>query len=291
MIFEGSCVALVTPFNEKNEVNYFMLKKLIDYQISNGTNAIVILGTTGESSTITMAEREKIIKFCVYIANGVVPIIVGTGSNSTENAIALTLQAKRLGASGALVVTPYYNKCNQSGLFEHYKKIATKTNFPIILYNVPSRTGVNILPETVLKLSKFKNIVGIKEASGNMSQILKLLKILPSNFAVYSGDDILTLPLLSVGASGVISVTANAYPNAVSNLCCFAKNGDFFNAKKINSALFDVSTALFLDVNPICIKAYMNLLGFDVGNPRLPLTKASGEILKKLKEVKEKYEN
>lgn len=291
MIFKGSGVALVTPFNEKNEVDYFMLKKLIDFQISNGTKAIIILGTTGESPTITMAEREKIIKFCVYIANGLVPIIVGTGSNSTENAITLTMQAKRLGASGALIVTPYYNKCNQNGLYEHYKKIALKTKFPIIIYNVPSRTGVNIQPETILKLSKFNNIVGIKEANGNMVQIEKLIHILPSNFAVYSGDDCLTLPMLSIGAKGVISVTANAYPNQVSVLCEFALKNDYSNALIIHNKLFEVSQALFLDVNPICIKTYMKLLGFNVGNPRLPLTNPSNEIIKKLKEVKNKYEN
>lgn len=291
MIFEGSGVALVTPFNEKNEIDYMMLKKLIEYQISNGTNAIVILGTTGESSTITVAEREKIIKFCVYIVNGLVPVIVGTGSNSTETAISLTMQAKRLGADGALVVTPYYNKCNQTGLFEHYKKIALKTRFPIIIYNVPSRTGVNILPETVLKLSKINNIVGIKEASGNLGQISKLIHILPEDFPVYSGDDNLTLPLLSLGARGVISVTANAYPNFVSLLCKYMKKMDLQNAKNINEKLYEVNSALFLDVNPICIKAYMKLLGFDVGKPRLPLTFASNEIIKKLKEVKNKYEN
>lgn len=291
MIFEGSGVALVTPFNEKNEVDYFILKKLIDYQISNGTKALIILGTTGESPTITMAEREKIIKFCVYIANGQIPIIVGTGSNSTETTIYLTLQAKRLGASGALIVTPYYNKCNQNGLFEHYKKIALKTKFPMIIYNVPSRTGVNIQPETVLKLSKFNNIVGIKEASGNMIQIEKLIHILPSNFAVYSGDDCLTLPMLSIGAKGVISVTANAYPNQVSVLCNYALKNDYSNALIIHNKLFEICQALFLDINPICIKTYMKFLGFNVGSPRLPLTTPSNEIIKKLKEVKNKYEN
>ena len=290
MIFEGSGVALVTPFNDKNEIDFFTLKRLIEFQISNGTKAIIILGTTGESSTISMKEREKIIKFCVFVVSKAVPVIVGCGSNSTETAKNLTLQAKRLGADGALIVTPYYNKCNQNGLISHYKAIASFAKFPIILYNVPSRTGVNLLPETVLKLSQNKYIVGIKEASGNFSQITKLLHILPEKFAVYSGDDSLTFPMLSIGAKGVISVTANAYPSLVQSMCEFATKSDYYNANRIHNLLFDINLALFLDVNPICIKKYMDLIGFSVGKPRLPLVEASTEIVKKLEKVREVYE-
>ena len=188
MIFDGSAVALVTPFNKAGEVNYFMLKRLIDFQISNGTSAIVILGTTGESATITATEREKIIKFCVCMVGKRIPVIVGCGSNSTKQAVNFTFQAKNLGADAALIVSPYYNKCNQNGIFEHYRKIASETKFPIIVYNVPSRTGINILPETVLKLSKLKYIVGIKEASGNFAQISRLLHILSQDFDLFTYD-------------------------------------------------------------------------------------------------------
>lgn len=291
MIFEGSGVALVTPFGKNGEVNYYSLKRLIDFQISNGTKALIILGTTGESATISESEREKIIKFCVCMVGKKIPVIIGCGSNSTSKAIKLTMQAKRLGADGALIVTPYYNKCNQTGLFEHYRAISQAVKFPIIIYNVPSRTGVNILPETVLKLSKLKYIVGIKEASGNISQISKLIHILPKNFPVYSGDDSLTYPLIMLGAKGVISVTANAYPALVSSLCQNALDGDINNARRLHDFLFELNSALFLDVNPICIKTYMELIGFDIGDVRLPLTKASNRILNRLKEISKIYEN
>ena len=291
MLFSGSAVALVTPFKSSGAVDYFELKNLIDFQIANGTQAIVILGTTGEASTISFEEREQIIKFVVCETSHKIPVIVGAGNNSTETAIKLAMQAERLKADGILVVTPYYNKTNQMGLFLHYKAIASNTKLPIILYNVPSRTGVNILPETVLKLSKIKNIIGIKEASGNLSQIAEICKKSPKSFAVYSGDDLLTLPILSLGAHGVISVTANAEPEKVQMLCNFAKKQDYFNAKRIHEHLFELNKALFLDVNPICIKYYLTLKGFNVGSPRLPLPKASHEIKKKLKEVFNHYEN
>lgn len=291
MIFKGSAVALVTPMTQSGEINYYSLKELIDYQIACGTKAIIILGTTGESSTITEDEREKIIKFCVCMIAKRVPVIVGTGSNSTATAIYLTKQAEKLGADGVLIVTPYYNKCNQDGVLEHYKKIASETNLPIILYNVPSRTGVNILPETVLKLSKIKNIVGLKEANGNLNQISETISLVPSNFAVYSGDDNLTLPILALGGAGTISVTANVYPEQMELLCDFAFSSDYSNARRINNFLKSANNAMFLDVNPIPVKAYMNMVGFKVGKPRLPLTEASEKIKRELKEVIKKYES
>lgn len=291
MIFKGSAVALVTPMTQSGEINYYSLKELIDYQIACGTKAIIILGTTGESSTITIDEREKIIKFCVCMVAKRIPVIVGTGSNSTATAIKLTKQAEKLGADGALIVTPYYNKCNQDGLFEHYKKIAGETNLPIILYNVPSRTGVNILPETVLKLSKIKNIVGLKEASGNLNQISEIISLVNGSFAIYSGDDNLTLPILSLGAVGTISVTANVYPEQMELLCEFALSQDYSNARRINNFLKNANHAMFLDVNPIPVKAYMNMVGFKVGKPRLPLTEASEKLKRELKEVIKKYES
>lgn len=291
MIFEGSAVAMVTPFDKNNEVDYFELKNLIEFQITNGTKSIVVLGTTGESSTISRAERTKIIKFCVCTVAKRIPVIVGSGSNSTATAIELTHEAEQLGADAALIVTPYYNKCNQEGLLKHYSKIASSTKLPIILYNVPSRTGVNIQPETVVKLSKIKNIVAIKEASGNLSQIQEIINKTDDSFAVYSGDDGLTLPIIAMGGNGVISVTANAKPAEVCYLCEFALKGDFANAKRWSVYLQKLNHALFLDINPICIKEYLNLIGFNVGRPRLPLTEASQAIKKQLKEVKKFYEN
>ena len=227
-LFKGCCTALVTPFDKAGNINYFELKRLIEFQIVSGVNAIVILGTTGESSTISDNERETMIRFCVAEANGKIPLIVGTGSNSTKKAIELTKQAENLGANGVLIVTPYYNKCSQSGLYEHYKAISKSTNIPIIIYNVPSRTGVNVLPKTAIRISKLKNIVGIKEASGNIQQICELIKNKPRNFHVYSGDDLITFPMLCMGASGVVSVTANCYPYEVSTLCKNVFDENFF---------------------------------------------------------------
>ena len=291
MIFQGSAVALVTPFNSKNEVNYFELQKLIEFQIASGTKALVILGTTGESSVISPDERTKIIKFCVGIVNKRIPVIVGTGSNSTQTAISQTKEAEKLGADGVLIVTPYYNKTSQNGLFLHYKSIAKETSLPIIIYNVPSRTGMSISPETVKKLSKIKNIVGIKDASGNILETMKLLNILPRSFAVYSGDDNLTYPMMCMGAKGVISVTANAYPNIVSTMCEELLNRDYTNALRLHKHLYKISSGLFLDVNPICIKYYLKLLGRNVGNTRLPLTEPSTKIKRKLERLKAFYEN
>lgn len=291
MIFQGSSVALVTPFNTKNEINYFELQRLIEFQIASNTKAILILGTTGEASTISAEERKKMIKFCVAQISGRVPLIVGTGSNSTEITIKQTKEAESLGADAVLIVTPYYNKTNQSGLILHYKTIAKETKLPIIIYNVPRRTGVNILPETALKLSKIKNIVGLKEASGDILQITELLKILPKNFAVYSGDDLITFPMMCLGAKGVISVTANVYPNLVSTMCESLLRHDHFNALRLHKHLYKINKTLFLDVNPICIKYYMNLLERNVGKPRLPLIEPSEKIKNILKRVRKEYES
>lgn len=291
MIFKGSAVALVTPFNTKGEVDFYELKKLIEFQIASRTKAIVILGTTGESATITQDERTKIIKFCVNQVSKRIPVIVGTGSNCTETAVKLTKEAEKLGANGVLVVTPYYNKTSQDGLFLHYKKIAKATKLPIIIYNVPSRTGVNILPETILKLSKIKNIVGVKDAGGNIAQSMKMLDILPKNFALYSGDDVLSYSLITLGYHGVISVTANAYPALVSSMCDSLIDRNYENALRIHKFLYKLNTSLFLDVNPICIKFYLKLLGRDVGKPRLPLAEPTKEIKKILAGVKKEYEN
>lgn len=290
MIFKGTGVALVTPFNDKNEVNYLELKKLIEFHIASRTKAIIILGTTGESATISQEERSKIIKFCVGQVSKRVPVIVGTGSNNTEIAITQTKEAKKLGADAVLVVTPYYNKTSQEGLFLHYKKIARQSKLPIILYNVPSRTGVNLEPETVLKLSKLKNIIGLKDASGNIMQSMKYLQLLPPNFALYSGDDLLTFPLMCLGFHGVISVSANAYPTLVSSMCENLLERKIDNALRLHNYLYKLNSYLFLDVNPICVKYYLNLIGKNVGDVRAPLTKPSKEIIKKLESLKDIYE-
>ncbi len=291
MIFSGSAVAIVTPFDKNNEVDYFELKNLIEFQIANGTKAIVILGTTGESSTITNEERNKIIKFAACIVEKRVPLIVGTGSNSTTTAIINSKTAEELGADALLIITPYYNKCNQIGLFLHYKAIAESVNIPIIIYNVPARTGVNVSPETVFKLSKITNIIGIKEASGNLLQTEKIINLVDNDFFVYSGDDGLTLPIIAMGGKGVISVTANVYPNEVSNLCEYALANDYYNARKVATFLSKINKTLFLDVNPICVKYYLNQIGFKVGKPRLPLTEPENEIKKQIREVIKFYEN
>lgn len=291
MIFQGSAVALVTPFNSRKEVNFYELKRLIEFQIASRTKAIIILGTTGESPTITAEERTKIIKFCVGQVSKRVPVIVGTGSNSTKTAISQTKEAEKLGADGVLVVTPYYNKTSQNGLYLHYKAIAKSTKLPIIIYNVPSRTGLNILPETLLKLSKIKNIVALKDAGGNITSSINLLNILPKDFAIYSGDDLITFPLMCIGAKGVISVTANAYPTLVSSMCDSVLDRNFENALRIHNHLYKINKNLFLEVNPMCIKFYMNLIGKNVGEPRMPLTNITKETKEILIETKKQYEN
>lgn len=290
MIFSGSATALITPFDKSGNVNFYQLKTLIERQIASGTKALVVLGTTGEASTITDEERTKIIKFCVCEISKRIPLIVGTGSNNTQTAIKYSIQAEQLGADGVLVVTPYYNKCTQDGLFLHYKKIAKSIKIPLIIYNVPSRTGVNISTQTVLKLSKIKNIIGIKESS-NIEQISNLLNILPENFAVYSGDDGSAYPSICLGAKGVISVTSNIYPDIVSNMCQFTLDGDISNAKRLHKHLSKINSAMFVEVNPIPVKYYLNSIGFNVGYTRLPLSKPSIQTTKILDEVKKYYEN
>lgn len=291
MIFKGSGVALVTPFNDRDEVDYYALQNLIEFQIASGTKAIIILGTTGESATITQEERSKIIKFCVSQISKRVPLIVGTGSNSTRIAISHSKEAEMLGADAILIVTPYYNKTSQEGLILHYKAIATSTKLPVVIYNVPSRTGVNILPETILQLSKVKNIVALKDAGGNINQSIELLQILPKNFALYCGDDLITFPLMSMGYHGVISVTANVYPDMVSYMCEDILNKNYANALRIHNELYKINKALFLDVNPICVKYYLTLLGKNAGNPRLPLTLPSKNIINELIKVRDYYEH
>ena len=284
MLFKGSGVALVTPFNDDLSINYNKLKELIEFQIKSNSDAIIICGTTGESSTLSFDEFKEIVKFTVDEVDRRIPVIVGTGSNSTDIAIKKSKFANNIGADGILVVTPYYNKCNEEGVIKHYTKIADNVDIPIILYNVPSRTGYNLSPEIVLKLSKHKNICGIKEASGNISQVAKLASILPSNFYIYSGNDDQILPVLSLGGKGVISVLANIFPNKVHDMCYSFFNKEFEKALNLQLKYLELINSLFIETNPIPVKDAMNYLKIDVGGLRLPLSNISSdnfEILKK----------
>ena len=282
-MIRGAYTALITPF-KNGKVDYTKLGELIEFQIDNNIDGIVICGTTGESSTLTNKEKKKVIKYTIETVNGRVPVIAGTGSNDTKRVIELSKYAERVGADGLLIVTPYYNKTTQKGLIEHYTAIAQSVTCPIIIYNVPSRTGVNILPDTVLKLSEQENIVGIKEASNNFSQILELAQKLPKSFSIMCGNDDSIVPLLSLGGNGVISVLSNVYPKAVHDMCTAYFNGDVGFAKDLQIKYANFIKLLFKEVNPMPVKDAMNILGFDVGTCRLPLTTVlddTHELLKK----------
>lgn len=289
-IFEGAGVAIVTPMNDDFSVNYEKLEELIEEQIAEGTDAIVIAGTTGESSCLSMEEHADVIKAAVDIVKKRIPVVAGTGSNCTETAIKLTGDAEAAGADAALVVSPYYNKASQRGLVAHYSAIADSTKLPIILYNVPGRTGCNILPETVAELVKTKaNIVGIKEATGNVSQAVKVMDLTDGKIDLYSGEDGIVVPLMSIGAKGVISVWSNVAPKDVHDMCAFAAAGDFGKAAEIQIKGRALVDALFSDVNPIPVKTAMNLMGKKVGPLRSPLCAMAPEAEAKLAEVMKAY--
>lgn len=286
MIFKGSGVALVTPFNKDFSVNFEKLEELLKFHIKNKTDAIIILGTTGESATLTDEEKFKIIDFSINITKGKIPLIVGTGSNDTAHAIKISKYAASKNVDGVLIVTPYYNKTSQDGLYLHYEKIAKSIpDTPIILYNVPSRTGVDINVETIEKLALIKNIVGIKEASQDLSKIAKLQSLSIEGFSLYSGNDDLTLPLLSIGADGVISVFANIKPALMHEICSLYFEGKIDEAKILYYKNLRLMQNLFLDVNPIPIKEALNYLGFGVGPLRLPLCQMSKLKREKLFEI------
>lgn len=278
-MFTGSIVALVTPFND-GMVDYGKLAELVEYHIENGTNGILPCGTTGESPTLSHDEHEKVISTVVQKVNGRIPVIAGTGSNNTEEALKLTNYAKKEGADGALVITPYYNKPTQEGLYRHYKVIAEQVDIPIVIYNVPSRTGVSISPDTVAKLWKMKNIVAIKEASGDIDQASQILRL--CDITVLSGDDSLTLPILSVGGKGVISVVANILPRDVSEIVAKCLKSIDKSAQEMHKKLFPICRAMFIETNPISVKTAMRLLGRLNGEMRLPLCEMNSENEKKL---------
>lgn len=281
-IFTGAAVAIITPFTEDG-INFEELKRLIDFNIDNGTDAIVIAGTTGESSTMSDEEHKETIRFTVEYVNKRVPVIAGTGSNDTLYAVELSQYAEKAGADGLLLVTPYYNKTTQSGLIKHYNYIADRVNIPIILYNVPSRTGVNILPKTASELSKHKNIVAIKEASGDLSQIAETISLCGDNLTVYSGNDDQIVPILSLGGKGVISVLSNVVPRDAHNICSLYFEGKVKESRELQMKYLSLINALFIEVNPIPVKTALRLMGFNAGPLRMPLFDMDEENLKVLK--------
>ncbi len=275
-IFKGAGVALVTPFHEDETVNYEALEALIEMQLDGHTDAIIVCGTTGEPSTMTEEERVSVIKFVIDKVNKRVPVIAGTGCNNTKNAVEMSKKAESLGADGLLVVTPYYNKATQEGLFLHYKAIAEAVSIPIIMYNVPSRTGCNILPETAVRIAKAcTNVVAVKEASGNISQVATLASMAKGILDIYSGNDDEIVPILSLGGIGVISVLSNIAPQDTHDIVMEYLEGDREKALELQLKYIDVIHALFCEVNPIPVKAALNLMGKNAGGLRLPLTEIS----------------
>lgn len=289
-IFEGAGVAIVTPFHEDGSVNYEKFAQLVEFQIENKTDAIIVCGTTGEASTLTHEEHLAVIKFCVETVKGRIPVIAGTGSNCTDTAVYLSTEAEKYGVDGLLVVTPYYNKATQKGLFEHFKKVADSVKLPIILYNVPSRTGCNILPETAVKIcSEVSNIVGIKEASGNISQVTKLAALAQGKIDIYSGNDDQILPLLALGGKGVISVLSNVAPKQAHEICAKFFAGDVEGSRKEQLRSIELCDALFCEVNPIPVKAALNLMGMEAGPLRRPLSEMEPANVERLRSAMKNY--
>lgn len=271
MIFKGSAVAIVTPMDSLGMVDYEALRHMLAFQLEHGTDAIVVMGTTGESAVMETKEKLQVIEYVIKYIDKRLPVIAGTGSNCTAHALSLSKEVKKLGADALLQVTPYYNKTSQNGLIRHFETIADQVELPMILYNVPSRTGVNISPDTCLVLSKHPNIRGIKEASGNISQIAKIASLCGENFDIYSGNDDQTLPILSLGGKGVISVLANVMPLECHQMCQLFFEGDVKESRRIQLKLLDLMEALFWDINPIPVKAALSFMGMCEENLRLPL--------------------
>ena len=289
-LFRGAGVALVTPFHEDGSVNYEKLAELVEEQIAGGTDAIIACGTTGEAATMSEEEHMDVIRFIIKAVNHRIPVIAGTGSNCTATAIDLSKQAEEAGTEGVLLVTPYYNKATQGGLIQHYEAVAGAISLPCILYNVPSRTGVTIQPETMAYLYQHvENIVGVKDATGNISMITKLMSLVDENFLLYSGDDDQIVPLLSVGASGVISVLSNVAPRETHEICQKWFDGDIKGAREAQFKAYPLIKALFAEVNPIPVKAALNLMGKNVGSLRLPMTEATDSTKALLKDEMTKY--
>lgn len=289
-IFTGAGVAIVTPMNQDESVNYAKLEELIDFQINNGTDSIIICGTTGESATLSEEEHSDVIRHCVKYVNKRVPVIAGTGSNCTATAVKLSIEAEEAGADGLLVVTPYYNKATQKGLIDHFTKVAGAVKLPIIMYNVPSRTGCNILPATAAKLfNDVENIVGIKEASGNISQVAELMALTNGEIDLYSGNDDQIVPVMSLGGKGVISVLSNVAPRQTHEIVMDYVNGDVKSACKKQLDAMNLIGALFCEVNPIPVKEALNIMGMEAGPARMPLSPMEPKNYDRLKNALAEY--
>jgi len=297
-MFKGSMVALVTPFSAKggsasggknDKIDEKALKEIVEFQIANGTTALVPCGTTGESATLNYEEHDKVIELTIEFAGGKVPVIAGTGSNSTDEAIALTKHAKKAGAAASLQVSPYYNRPTQKGLYLHFKAIAEAVDIPIILYNIASRTGVNIEPETFVKLAEIKNIVGVKEASGSLEQMARIRNLCPKDFLLISGDDALTLPVMSIGGVGIISVVANIIPRDVADMCAAFEEGNIKKAEVLHYKMLTLIKTMFIETNPIPVKTSMGLMRMIDPQMRLPLCEMLPENKEKLVKALKDY--
>ncbi len=287
-MLEGSFVALVTPF-KNGKLDEEGLRKNVQFQIENGTHGLVPCGTTGEAPTLTEEEHARVVEIVVKESGGRIPVIAGTGTNSTQKTIANTRRAKDQGVNGALVVSPYYNKPTQEGLYQHFHSVASEVDLPLILYNIPGRTGVNIEPETIARLSRLKQIVGVKEASGNLDSVSAIRLLCDEEFIVLSGDDSLTLPMMAVGSKGVISVIANIVPHELSRMVESFLNGEIALSRELHQKLFPLTKAMFVETNPIPIKTAMDLVGMPAGEVRLPLAPMSDVNLNKLKKALKEY--
>lgn len=289
-VFTGAGVAIVTPFKANGDVNYEKFGELIEDQIAGGTDAIIVCGTTGESSTLSHEEHLEVIRYCIDKVKGRIPVVAGTGSNCTETAVYLSTEAEKYGADALLLVTPYYNKATQNGLYKHYKTVADSVKIPCLIYNVPSRTGCNVAPETVVRLcTDVENIVGVKEASGNIAQIVKLMSLAEGKVDLYSGNDDQIVPLLALGAKGVISVSSNVAPRQTHDICAKFFAGDIAGSCAEQLRMIPLCNALFSEVNPIPVKMALNLMGKEVGSLRMPLTDMEEANTAKLKKTMEEY--
>ena len=288
-IFTGAGVALVTPMNADGSVNFEKMKELIEFQIANDTDALIICGTTGEATTISDEDQIECVRFAKEVAAGRVPVIAGAGSNDTAHCIELAQACEKAGADGVLLVTPYYNKATQKGLILHYTAVAESINIPIILYNVPGRTGCNIAPKTVAELAKVKNIVAVKEASGNLSQVAEIAALVGPDFDIYSGNDDQILPVLSLGGKGVISVLSNVAPKQTHDMVAKFFEGDIQGSIKLQLDAIELISALFCEVNPIPVKAALNLMGYEVGSCKLPLCDMEPKNLETLRTAMTNY--
>ena len=289
-IFKGSGVAVVTPMKSTGEVDYEQFAKLLEFQIANKTDAIIVCGTTGESSTLSHEEHLEVIRYCVEVVAGRIPVVAGTGSNCTETAVYLSQEAEKSGADGLLLVSPYYNKATQNGLYAHFKTVADSVKLPILLYNVPSRTSCNILPETIVRLcSDVENIVGVKEASGNIGQIAHLAAIANGKVDIYSGNDDQIVPIMSLGGIGVISVLANVAPVQTHGICRKYLDGDVVESRRLQLEAMELCNALFCEVNPIPVKKALSLMGMGSGALRMPLSEMESANVQRLEKAMKDY--